>query len=521
MSNYLISWIDKADLNASKDGFKGEFIGPILNTLKFQSYEKIFILNGYKENKYAERYGENLKMYLDENDIDADIFQEDTIIKSPIDFDSIYESSYSCITKHPEIKYALNLDILVSSGSAVMHGSWFILSQVLKHELNDLKINLISSSIESGIDTLPSSIASLSKISDAIARRENNTPIAGKHFESIIGNSLALRNCVDDAKTIAKYIRESVIIEGETGTGKEQFARSIHFSSQRSSKPFESINCGSMQEDLFRAELFGYKKGSFTGAEKDYEGILRLIDGGSLFLDELSDLSLNNQRDLLRFLEDGKVKPVGGSENDSVKVDIRIIGATNKNLAAQVAKGLFRKDLYFRLNVLVLSLPELKNRKEDIEILLLHFIKKFNEDFAKNKDYKRKIFSEDALTKLKEYSWPGNIRELQATIKRILIQSKSYEISLNDIKRNIFDAKNFDNIKKEPLEVIINTPLNMKNDPFEQFMDESFDIKKLTEKIQRHYVELALSKKSTKSQAAKMLGLSAQNLEDWIKRLEI
>ena len=111
---------------------------------------------------------------------------------------------------------------------------------------------------------------------------------------------------------------------------------------------------------------------------------------------------------------------------------------------------------------------------------------------------KRKIFSEDALTKLKEYSWPGNIRELQATIKRILIQSKSHEISLNDIERNIFDAKNFDNIKKEPLEVIINTPLNMKNDPFEQFMDESFDIKKLTEKIQRHYVELALSKKSDK-----------------------
>ncbi len=247
-------------------------------------------------------------------------------------------------------------------------------------------------------------------------------------FDNIIGKSPAMREVFATIEKVAPTAA-TVLIEGESGTGKELVAKSIHFNSPRRNRPFVAVNCSALAESLLESELFGHEKGAFTGAVSMKKGRFELADGGSLFLDEIGELSANLQVKLLRVLQERTLERVGGVH--PVPVDIRVIAATNKDLHAEMQAGRFREDLYFRLNVLHLALPPLRKRSEDIRPLVEHFIEKYTAE-RKSGDPVTEVDSE-VYRLFYEYSWPGNVRELENTIERAVILCPGSVIRVSDL----------------------------------------------------------------------------------------
>jgi transcriptional regulator with PAS, ATPase and Fis domain len=253
-------------------------------------------------------------------------------------------------------------------------------------------------------------------------------------------------------KTIAKVAdtKSTVLLCGERGTGKELIARSIHYNSQRNHRTFIPVDCASLVETLIESELFGHVRGAFTGASSAKKGLFEEAEGGTLFLDEVGNLSLSMQSKLLRFLQEHEIKKVGGTE--SIKVDVRIIAATNQPLEPLVKSGKFREDLFDRLNVVAITLPPLRERKEDIPFLANHFLQKFSQENHKNISH----LSPEALEILIRYSWPGNVRELEHTIERAVIFSIHPMLLPEDLPRKIFEES------KAPESLIPEKPLSLR-----------------------------------------------------------
>ncbi|MDW5299733.1 MAG: sigma 54-interacting transcriptional regulator [Sedimentibacter sp.] len=250
---------------------------------------------------------------------------------------------------------------------------------------------------------------------------------ANFNFEDIIGSSVKLQECINTAKAAANSL-SNVLITGESGTGKELIAHSIHNYSDRKKQPFVSINCGAIPRELLESELFGYESGSFTGAStKGRIGKFELADGGTIFLDEIGEMPMDMQVKLLRVIQDRKITRVGG--NTIFDLDVRIITATNKNLLELCRKGIFREDLYYRINVLHVNLPPLRERKEDIHELIQHFVSKLSSHLGKEVH----DISPNALKKIMSYSWPGNIRELENAIERAVNLCNGEIITENEI----------------------------------------------------------------------------------------
>lgn len=241
-------------------------------------------------------------------------------------------------------------------------------------------------------------------------------------FNSNIGRSPSFESIIRNAKMVSAT-DVTVLIKGETGTGKEMLATAIQQDSSRANKPYITLNCAALSEGLIESELFGHKKGSFTGAIANKQGLFQAADGGTLFLDEINSLPISIQTKLLRFLETGECLAVGDTK--PYHVDVRIIAATNENLNQQIAEGKFRQDFYFRLNVVPLELPKLSQRSEDIEMLAKHFLS----EFAASHSSDTTKFSKHAFKVLRGYSWPGNIRELRNLCERlsILLAGKTVE----------------------------------------------------------------------------------------------
>lgn len=232
-------------------------------------------------------------------------------------------------------------------------------------------------------------------------------------FSSIVGQAPSMMRIFELIRRVAPT-PSNILVTGESGTGKELVAKSLHYNSPLADNPFISVNCGAIPENLMESEFFGHVKGSFTGAVADKKGYFEAADGGTLFLDEIGELPLQMQAALLRALADGTFQPVGASE--SVSSNVRIVAATNRDLEAEIEKGNFREDLYFRLNVIHIKVPSLKERKEDIPLLVEHFVQHFSERFGKN----IMSVSKEALDLLQTYHWPGNVRELENVIERML-----------------------------------------------------------------------------------------------------
>jgi DNA-binding NtrC family response regulator len=255
-----------------------------------------------------------------------------------------------------------------------------------------------------------------------------------KRYRLIAGQSPKMNRAIDAVKKAAAS-RSTILLLGESGTGKELFARAIHDWSDRKEQPFVAINCVGLSKELLESELFGHEKGSFTGAHQLKKGKVELANGGSVFLDEIGDISKEVQTKLLRFLQEREFERVGGTQ--PIGVDVRIIAATNRNLEAAVKGGGFREDLYYRLNVIPIFLPPLRDRKEDIPALARYFLERFSKETKKN----RFELTDEALDKLIAHDWPGNVRELANTIERAVVLGQGPQIHLEDLTSGITAAE--------------------------------------------------------------------------------
>ncbi|MBA2619929.1 MAG: sigma-54-dependent Fis family transcriptional regulator [Acidobacteria bacterium] len=312
------------------------------------------------------------------------------------------------------------------------------------------------------------------------------------NFAEIIGRSESLQKVFQIVEKVADT-NASVLIEGESGTGKELIARAIHFKSRRAAKPFLAINCGALPENLLESELFGHTKGAFTGATTDKKGFFRAATGGTLFLDEIGEMPAPLQVKLLRALQEHEVTPVGASA--AVKFDARIIAATNKNLEREVAENRFREDLFYRLNVIEINLPPLRERRGDIPLLVKHFIS----DIAREQSAPEKIITKEAMSAMVNYDWQGNVRELQNAVERAFILSDE-EINLADLSGKIARSVAANSFKAR---------------------DGGENFRPTLEETERRYILEILSEvKDDKTAAANVLGIDLSTLYRKLKRYE-
>jgi two-component system nitrogen regulation response regulator NtrX len=274
----------------------------------------------------------------------------------------------------------------------------------------------------------------LRRIANALAERElelENAQLRQRTGtgapRAIVGRSRALAQVLEKVERVAAT-RAYILLTGENGTGKELVAREIHVRSERANQPFVEVNCAAIPHELIESELFGHEKGAFTGAHARRKGKFELADSGTLFLDEVGDMSLAAQAKVLRALQDGVIQRVGGAE--SIAVDVRVIAATNKDITEEIAEGRFREDLYYRLNVVPLHVPTLRERKEDIPLLVDHFSRAYCEENG----LPPKTFADDAIEALVERPWPGNVRELKNTVERLVILAPAETITATDVE---------------------------------------------------------------------------------------
>src|SRR6188472_3813917 len=250
-------------------------------------------------------------------------------------------------------------------------------------------------------------------------------------FDRIIGSSGALEKVLDVVRKVAKS-NTTVLVRGETGTGKELIAGAVHHNSHRAARNFVKVNCAALQENLLESELFGHEKGAFTGADKQRIGRFEQADGGTLFLDEIGDMSANTQAKILRVLQEHEFERLGGTR--TLRTDVRLLAATNRDLPAMVQHGRFREDLYYRLNVVSIEMPPLRERKEDILPLAMHFIRRYGSELKKRLDG----LDNDAQKLLVRYNWPGNIRELENAIERAALLAEASMITSGDLRLGDF-----------------------------------------------------------------------------------
>lgn len=319
-------------------------------------------------------------------------------------------------------------------------------------------------------------------------------------------HNVKMQKVYELAKRVAKS-SSHVLLLGESGTGKEVLAKYIHFCSERKG-PFVPVNCAAIPEELLEAELFGYEKGAFTGAIKSKPGKFEMAHKGTLFLDEVGELSPKLQAKLLRVLQEKQVERLGGEV--PIKVDIRILSATNKNLEREVKEGRFREDLYFRLNVIPIEIPPLRERKEDLKLLTQFFLKKLCE----REGLEEKIISYEVWEALLNYHWPGNIRELQNLVERLVILTDGREITLEDLPPSILETKeNTKEIKGETEKFYFS------NFPLKEFSEEGLDLNQVLREIEIYYLKKALElSQGVKTKAAKLLKLNRTTFIEKLKK---
>ena len=316
-----------------------------------------------------------------------------------------------------------------------------------------------------------------------------------REFKTVVGQSPTMKQLFKIMNRIIHRSVNQVLITGETGTGKEVVAKAIHEYGRRQDKPFVPINCSAIPEQLIESELFGHEKGAFTGADHQKMGQFELADGGTVFLDEIGDIPVNMQSKLLRVLQEREVSRVGGTK--PIKVDVCVIAATNSDLKAACDAREFREDLYFRLNVIPLHVPLLKDRTDDIPILVDHFLTKFSKEYL---DAEQKSVAPRAMSALRRYDWPGNVRQLENSLHRIFVLSENDEIDLEDLRPDISEGA----------------------PPLGDFQVEIPEQGVLLEDIMKEYIRVALAKThGNQTKAAELLGISRRRLQNRIQNYGI
>jgi len=342
------------------------------------------------------------------------------------------------------------------------------------------------------------------KALDHLALQEENTYLkqqlkAKYRFENIIGTSDKMQKVFSLIDKVAST-DSTVLVLGESGTGKELVARALHYNSPRAQNPFVPVNCGAIPEELLESELFGHEKGAFTGAFRARIGRFELAHTGSIFLDEVSEMSPNLQVKLLRVIQEREFERVGGIK--SIRTDLRIIAATNRNLEEEVEQGRFREDLYYRLNVIPLDLPPLRERDEDVPLLVKHFLAKYGED----KNPALKGFGKKAMGLLMQYKWPGNVRELENLVERMLVLCDGTEVELEDL----------------PEKILAGCAQASSSLPCIDLPESGIDLSTAVSEFEKNIIIQALNRSNwVKNRAAKLLNVNRTTLVEKIKKQKL
>jgi transcriptional regulator with GAF, ATPase, and Fis domain len=421
---------------------------------------------------------------------------------SPIHYADIYEQVSSHLSHAGLPNEQVELTFHVSPGTPAMAAIWIILAKTR------FPAKLIQTSREAGIESIDflfdladDFLPEYLKSGSQRAQRLSATSAAlVPEFSKVIYKSKTMGEQIQLARRVAAF-DVPVLILGETGTGKELFAEAVHAASPRSEQPFVAVNCGAISPELANSELFGHKRGAFTGATTDRLGHFLEAGDGTLFLDEVGDLPLDTQVRLLRALQSKEITPLGQSK--SVKFSARIVAATHKNLMHEVAMGRFREDLFHRLAVGIIKLPALRERVGDLDILIDHFLAHINADALNSIGGHSVVLHPEARAALHAYHWPGNVRELYHTLLRAAIWSSSQEIAASDLRSAMLISQDAGN----PIEAT--------------HIGEGFDLQVKLDEVAKQYISAALDRSAqVKSKAARLLGFTNhQTLSNWMKKL--
>lgn len=490
----LVSWIGGNDLKATgSPGTEEPGLGPIAATLKAQAFDAVELLYNYPEDQ--------VKPYLAwlQEQVSTPISAHAISLSSPVNFSEIYVQANQQLSRLSA--EGCELSILLSPGTPAMQAVWILLGKTR------YPCQFYQSSLEQGVqpvdipfelsaEYLPAAknigSAKISQLAEASA------PINAA-FENIVTRNPRMQSLKAQAQILAE--REvPVLIYGETGTGKELFARAIHNASQRASKPFVPVNCGAIPSELVDSLLFGHKKGAFTGATSDKPGVFEQADGGTLFLDEFGELEPSVQVRLLRVLQEGAFVPVGGTKEQ--KVDVRLITASHRNLMEAVANGSFREDLFYRVAVGVLHLPPLREREGDLSLLTDTLIKAMS---THDPMLKHKKISPEAKNIILQHPWRGNVRELQSTLLRAALWCQGDAITAADFRQALFNMPEQE------------SGLMNKN------VSQDIDIQEIIGGVAANYIRKALAHSGqNKTRAAQLLGLkNYQTLNNWMEKYGI
>lgn len=464
-----------------------------------EKFDRVCLLTNYGHDR-STAYCAWLEQHCGYNSLAVDL--QEISLRSPIDYASIYDE----VSKHLKDlglpREDIELTFHLSPGTPAMAAIWIMLAKTR------FPAKLIQTSKERGVESVdfPFDLASdflpefLQRSAERIERLSHGPVEDSPQFGKILHRSDAVRQQVQLARRIAAH-DVPVLILGETGTGKELFAEAICADSERAGKPFIAVNCGAISPELANSELFGHVKGAFTGAGNARKGHFQEAHGGTLFLDEVGDLPPETQVRLLRVLQAKEVTPLGDSK--PVKVDVRIVAATHRDLAADVASGRFREDLFHRLAVGILRLPPLRERDGDVDLLTDAFLDQINADAKGRPEAQERKLSQSARKLLEQYPWPGNIRELYHSLLRAAIWSTGPVIQAEDVQAALLQVQ----------------PQNQ--DTFRKPLGQGFDLQGLLDEVSRDYIAKALRQSGDrKTAAAKMLGFSNhQTLGNWMKRL--
>ena len=481
----LFSWLGNNDLSDISVENKKTY-GAIASILDWSDvkFDQICIISN-REGEVVDSYIEWLKNNFRKK-VDLFLCTEN---ENPTDYYFIYSKAEEVVNMFNREKNELFFNI--TSGTSAMSATWLLLGTAI------YSAKLVQSSKERGVEyvTLPYNISLQEKQDKKISEFNNELKVLDG-FKEIPAFSEKMREAVRLGQLIAPR-NIPVLIQGKTGTGKEVVAQAIHRSSPRNAKPFIAVNCGAIPENLIDSELFGHKKGSFTGAESNRKGHFEVANGGTLFLDELGELSLGAQVKLLRVLQQKEIVRLG--ESTPIPVDVRIIAATHRDLIKMVESGTFREDLFYRLAVGLIYLPSLKERQEDILHLANNLMLKINSEFS-DETFCQKRLSEDAMLFIHQQSWLGNVRELGNTLLRAAIWNP-------DVKQ--ITARHLTNAMAP----------QHKSATITETQPLPIDLPAHVKQLKRQYVEAALSQTGmNKIQAAKLLGLkSSQTLDGYLK----
>jgi DNA-binding NtrC family response regulator len=486
----LISWVGDNDMRAALGESAANGPGPIATLFRERSFDRLVLLSSRANPAWVDPFFEWLRAHTT-----APIDARHHHLRDPTDHAAIYEFVEPILGELSATGDKLTVHL--SPGTPAMHAVWLLLCKTR------FAAELVQTSREQGVKQANVPFDIYAELSERLGREALARPPETAAFADIRHRSRPMAEVIEMAARVAAWPVD-VLIEGESGTGKELFARAIHAASPRANGPFITVNCGAIPENLVESELFGHVKGAFTGATATRKGRFIEASGGTLFLDELGELPPEAQVKLLRAVEYRELTPVGGST--AQKADVRIVAATHRKLFDEIAAGRFREDLYYRLSNAILPLPSLRERPEDVSLLLDHGLQAANELGATIPGYEEKKLSPSARKLLQQHPWPGNVRELLGTVRRAAIWSRSQVIGIDDARNAL------SNRSDQAEAAVLHRPLTA-----------GFRLREVLGDVARHYIIRALAESGgVKKEAAELLGFSNyQTLSNWMAKYGI